>query len=294
MTGRLTTRDGVALSYAIMFFRYLEPNGVVLYPASFSVIDESSGRFFSERRLERAGFGLAKATTGELDIRVGDWHLRETTAIGAQPAFDVEAKLIGITLTIHGLARKRQFVIRATPSEQDEYSSISCNGQLAIDGRARSVHGKAWLDHEMSNSPASTFGAFAQFRVQLDDGREIYVENSDSAGGRLGHRSAYLVERDGTVETLEPASYGIGERPGATWLSPHTRTKYPDIWGLQVDGKTDLLSLEPVSYDQESPARGSGLSYWDGAVDVYDVGSQGGRLGSGYVLMLRPSKPRNP
>jgi hypothetical protein len=55
------------------------------------------------------------------------------------------------------------------------------------------------------------------------------------------------------------------------------------------------LSLEPVSYDQESLAQGSGLSYWDGAVDVYDVGSEGGRLGSGYVLMLiLAPKPKNP
>jgi len=296
MTGRVITSDGVAFSYAALFFRYIEPNGVVLYPASLSVVDQSSGRLYSERRTERAGFDLAGASTVALDIHVGTWRLRESPALGAEPTFDIDAKVGGITLTIHGIARKRRFVARSASTEHDQFSSISCDGQIAVDGRARSVRGKAWLDHQMSNSVASTTQPFAQFRVQLDDGREVYVETSASAGPPE-HRSAYLVERDGTVDTLRPASYEFGDHPGSTWLSPHTRTKYPDVWGLHVDGKTEFLSLEPVSYDQESLAHGNGLSYWDGAVDVFDVtpGSQGRRLGSGYVLMLsHASKPQNP
>jgi predicted secreted hydrolase len=294
MTGRLITRDGAAFSYAAVFFRYAEPNGVVLYPASVSVVDESSGRFFSERRTERAGFGLAGATAGALDIRVGTWRLRERPALqaeparrGARPAFDFDAKLAGITLTIHGVARKPRFVTRSATAERDDYSSIACDGLIAVDGRARSVRGKAWLDHQLSNSITGTVRPFAEFRVQLDDGREISIEAPDSAE---------LVERDGTVDALRPAAYEFGEHPGSTWLSPHTRTSYPDVWGLHVDGKTEFLSLEPVSYDQESRASGSGLPYWDGAVDVYDVtpGSQGRRLGSGFVLMLRhATKPPN-
>jgi len=305
MTGRVTTGDGVAFSYAAIFFRYVEPNGVVLYPASLSVVDESSGRVFSERRTERAGLGLAEAATGALNVRVGTWQVRETPAAGGggEPAFDLDAKLAGITLTIRGIARKPEFVIRSATAEHDEYSSIACDGQIELDGRARPVHGKAWLDHQVSHSIPDTAQPFAEFRVQLDDGREISIEAAVTRVARIGsaprlaHRSAYLVERDGTVETLHADSYEFGEHPGSTWLSPHTRTIYPDIWGLHVDDKTEFLSLEPVSYDQESLARGNGLVYWDGAVDVYDVtpGSQGRRLGSGYVLMLgRPPKPKNP
>jgi predicted secreted hydrolase len=310
MTGRVIASDGVAFSYAALFFRYVEPNGVVLYPASISVVDESSGRFFSERRIERAGLGLAEAAPGALDIRVGTWHVHESPVAESEPAFDLDAKLADVTLTIHGIARKPKFVARSATAEHDEYSSISCDGQIAVDGRARSVRGEAWLDHQMANSIPSTTGAFAQFRVQLDDGREIFIDTSGSpvatsgssvatSGSpvaRLAHRSAYLVERNGTVDTLRPGSYEFGDHPGSTWLSPHTRLTYPDVWGLHVDGKTEFLSLEPVSYDQESLARGDGLSYWDGAVDVYDVtpGSQGRRLGSGYVLMLGHSfKPND-
>jgi hypothetical protein len=47
------------------------------------------------------------------------------------------------------------------------------------------------------------------------------------------------------------------------------------------------MLLQPVMFDQESRSAGDGASYWDGAIDVYDVtlGSQGNRLGSGYVLL---------
>jgi hypothetical protein len=121
----------------------------------------------------------------------------------------------------------------------------------------------------------------------LDDGREIYLETSAPDDRCAARRCAYLVERNGTVATFGPRSYEFGPHPGSTWLSPHSRAIYPNVWGLHVDGKTEFLSLEPVGYDQESVAHGDGLSYWDGAVDVYDVtpGSQGLRLGTGFVLM---------
>jgi predicted secreted hydrolase len=286
MSGRLITPDGNAFSYAATFFRYAEPHGVVLYPASISVIDESSGRLFSERRMENSRLGLGAATTGALAVRVGTWRLSEASAGIAGPSFDLDAKLDGLALRVRGVASKPRFTLRSGNAEHDEYSSLASSGTIVFAGRHVRVRGKSWLDHELSRTAPQTVTPVAEFRVQLDDGREIYIETG-SARARVAARSAYLIERDGSVDTLGSNSYEFGEHPGSTWLSPHTGTRYPDIWGLHVDGKTEFLSLEPVAYDQESRARGDGRSYWDGGVDVYDVtpGSQGLRLGSGYVLM---------
>ncbi len=284
MSGRLATRDGRAFSYAATFFRYAEPHGVVLIPASLSVLDESTHRVYSERRTERAGFDLAEATTGALDVRVGTWRLDESRTRGGAPAFALDAKLAEVDLQVRGIVRKPRFTLRSFTALQDEYSSIATSGTIAIDGRREPVFGKSWLDHERSVVPQGA-GPVEQVRVQLDDGREIYVEASSSATKMLSRRSAYLVERDGTVEALTPASYEFGEN--SAWRSPYTRTFYLDGWSLHVDDKTEFLLLEPVTYDQESVAHGDGVSYWDGAVDVFDVtpGSQGLRLGSGDVLM---------
>jgi len=276
MTGRLVARDGRAFSFAATFFRYAEPHGIVLYPASLSVVDEATGRLFSERRTERADLGLADGATGTLSLRVGNWRLRESAAARGRPTFMLDAKLEHAELLIRGVAQKPRFVIASAEGERDEYSSIATDGSIAIEGRHFKVAGKSWLDHQLSNSRSRSSAPGSQFRVQLDDGREIDLETS-----------AYLIERNGTVEALDRSSYEFSAHPGSTWRSPHSRTIYPNVWGLHVDGKTQILSLEPVSYDQESVAHGDGLSYWDGAVDVYDVtpGSQGLRLGSGFVLM---------
>jgi predicted secreted hydrolase len=287
MTGRLVARDGHAFSYAATFFRYSEPHGIVLYPASLSVVDESTGKLFSERRTERADLGLGGGETRTLSLRVGTWRLRESGAVESRPTFDLDAKLDGAELLIRGVARKPRFVVESPNGERDEYSSITSTGTIVVDGHRYGVGGKSWLDHELSNSFRRPGLADSQFRVQLDDGREIYIETSASEDDCGSRRCAYLVERNGTVDTFGRRSYEFGAHPGSTWLSPHSRASYPNVWGLHVDGKTEFLSLEPVTYDQESVAHGDGLSYWDGAVDIYDVtpGSQGLRLGSGFVLM---------
>lgn len=285
MTGRLVARDARAFSYSIMFFRYTEPHGVVLCAASLSILDESRRRFSSERRTERVGFGLADAKTAS--IYVGTWRLSKSPVTGAPSTFNLDAKLDGVALLLRSVSRKPHFVLRSATTEYDGYSSVASNGTLMIDGRRLEVVGKSWLDHEMSNIAPSVTVPAAQFRVQLDDGREILVEECARAEMCVARRRAYLIERDGTVVILQRGSYEFGGHPGSTWYSPHTGTIYPDIWALHVDDKTQFLSLEPVSVDQESLANGNGLSYWDGAVDIYDVtpGSQGLRLGSGYVLM---------
>jgi predicted secreted hydrolase len=287
MSGRLITTDGSAYSYVATFFRYAEPHGVVLYPASFSVLDESSGHLFSARRTERAGFGTAEATTRELAIQVGTWSLRQSSGTRSRPTFDFDGDLDGLRLRVHGIARKSRFALHSATGEYDEYSSIRSIGTIARDGRHFDVTGSSWLDHELSNIDPSGTAPVAQFRVQLNDGREVFIETSASPDKRVAPQRAFFIERDGTVDTLRRSSYAFGRQPGPGWRSPQTRTIYPNLWTLHVAGKTEFLSLEPVRYDQESPAHGDGLSYWDGAVDVYDVtpGSLGLRLGSGYVLM---------
>jgi predicted secreted hydrolase len=284
MSGRLAARDGHAFSYAATFFRYAEPHGVVLIPASVSVLDESTHRIYAERRTERAGFGLADARMGALDVRVGTWRLYESQTSANVPAFTLDAKLAQAELRVRGIVSKPRFTFQSAAALQDQYSSIASTGTIAIDGHSEPVSGKSWLDHESAIATPSA-GPVEQVRVALDDGREIYVEASSSAKKTLSRRSAYLVERDGTLDLLTPASYEFGGSAG--WRSPSTRTFYLDGWSLHVDDKTEFLLLEPVTYDQESVAHGDGVSYWDGAVDVFDVtpGSQGLRLGSGYVLM---------
>jgi predicted secreted hydrolase len=294
MTGRVIGRGDHAFSYAATLFRYEETSAVTVYSASISILDESSGRFVSERRTENAALGLAEASGPPLSFRIGTWRLTELVNAGHKATFDLDARLQGGALVLHGTAIKRSVTFHSGGVEHEDYTSIATSGNISVADDRADARGKSWLSHQCSRVMSPSTESRAQIRVQLDDGREIYIETSPWGQPHEPVVNAWFIERDGALEVLKPHAFGFGANPGSTWLSPNTRTKYPDIWGLTVADKTPNLSLEPVIYRQESLADGQGASYWDGAVDIYDVtpGSQGLRLGSGYVLMLPRSRQR--
>jgi predicted secreted hydrolase len=223
MSGRLAARDGHAFSYAATFFRYAEPHGVVLIPASVSVLDESTHRIYAERRTERAGFGLADARMGALDVRVGTWRLYESQTSANVPAFTLDAKLAQAELRVRGIVSKPRFTFQSAAALQDQYSSIASTGTIAIDGHSEPVSGKSWLDHESAIATPSA-GPVEQVRVALDDGREIYLEASSSAKKTLSRRSAYATVRStySLPRRTSSAEVRVGEaRPRArsTWTA---------------------------------------------------------------------------
>jgi predicted secreted hydrolase len=284
LSGRVAAADGRAFDYTVAFFRFPLAHGRTLYPASLSIVDERRRIRFEDRRTEREGFGLAAAAKDRLAVRVGDWSLRQTGARAALPAFDLRVRAPGVSLELHGVALKPRIAFDrdGTGLEQFDYTSIASSGTVTLGSEHVAVSGKSWLDRESGDDVTVKPGSrAARYRVALDDGREILIETDAQ------ERSAILIRRDGRVETLSPGQYEFGNDGGTTWRSIHDAANYPDLWALHVDGQTEFLSLEPVMIDQESVAHGEGAPFWDGAVDVYDVtpGSQGRRLGSGYVLL---------
>jgi predicted secreted hydrolase len=70
------------------------------------------------------------------------------------------------------------------------------------------------------------------------------------------------------------------------WKSAKSGASYPMGWTVEVPAFNVTLELSPVLEDQELVTRGStGITYWEGAVDV--EGSFGGTpvQGDGYVEM---------
>jgi predicted secreted hydrolase len=289
MSGRLSAPGGRAFDYAATFFRFALASGTALYPATVSILDESNGVHLHERRTERGAPGLAGAANTRLAVHVGDWSLTETAAPRAARTFELAVRVAGATLRLRGIAEKARIEF---PDDGGHghfaYTSIASSGRLDLPEGRFAVAGKSWLDRETGNAAAPGNGSrVGRYRVQLDDGREILVETSEDAAGGERERQAYLVRRDGTLEKLAPSHYEFVNHLKTTWLSTHTRARYPDLWALHVDGETEAMALEPIAIDQEATGSGDGQSFWDGAVDVYDVtpGSQGQRLGSGYVLL---------
>jgi predicted secreted hydrolase len=178
-----------------------------------------------------------------------------------------------------GLSRKGP-----DPAQFSRYYSqpqLKVEGRLTLDGRASAVTGRAWLDHEWSDSLLAEDavgwdwiginlddgGALTAFRLRRADGSSLY------AGG--SHRSAA-----GTVRVF--ASSEVRFDAQRHWRSPASGATYPVDWLVETPvGRHRVHALLDA---QELDSRsGTGAVYWEGLSDLLDA--NGTRVGRGYLEM---------
>jgi len=175
------------------------------------------------------------------------------------------------------------------PREASWYYSrpqLAATGQLAQDGSAVSVTGRAWLDHEWSSDVMAPGAVGWDWTgINFDDGGALMAFRMRDAAGETMWAAATLRAADGRVRTFGPEAVRFA--PLRRWRSPRTQVAYPVACAVRA-GDRDV-ALEPAMDDQELDARGStGTVYWEGAVRAL----QGGRpVGRGYLELTGYGKP---
>ncbi len=302
-TGHLDTKDGRRFGYQVTFFRVgidREPENPSrwavrdLFMTHLAVTDVDRERHFVDERLNRAGVGWAGARTDRLEVWNEDWKLQS----------DADAQVLNLT------SRDRSFGVSLRLGEDrrpvlhgrdgfsqkgsdtgnaSHYYSLTrmpTEGQVTIGGEVLDVKGLSWMDHEFGSSflePSQR--GWDWFSLQLDDGSDlmVYVLRQD---GRVAHpqSSGTWVTRD-----LEVSHLGVDDFrlvPGRVWTSPSSGGRYPVEWRVDVPGIGLTLDVRAVVDEQElDTARSTGVTYWEGAVDV--IGTRDGRplKGRGYLEM---------
>jgi predicted secreted hydrolase len=261
--------------------------------AHAAVTDMAAGRLRHDQRIARAGFGIAEAETGQTRLQLRDWSLQRHEA-GGRGVYRSRARseLAGFAFDL-GLATTQPLLLQGDagysrkgprPEQASCYYSepqLEVDGTLTLAGRTEAVTGRAWLDHEWSDSVLdreavgwdwigmnlAEGGALTAFRVRRADGSPQW------AGG--SHRPA-----GGAVR-----SFGADEvafTPLRSWTSPATRAVYPVEW--RVDTPVGRFSVRSRLDAQELDSRGSsGAVYWEGLSDLLDA--QGRAAGRGYLEM---------
>jgi predicted secreted hydrolase len=159
-------------------------------------------------------------------------------------------------------------------------------GVITIDGRAVDVTGQSWMDHEFGTTflePQQV--GWDWLSLQLDDGHDLMVFQLRRTDGSIDPRSSgTLVAADGTSSRLTFEA-GFRLEPGRTWTSPTSHARYPVAWRVVVPGSDIDLSVNAAVDNQELNTTQSGVTYWEGAIDV--SGRFGGRTvkGRGYLEM---------
>jgi predicted secreted hydrolase len=152
------------------------------------------------------------------------------------------------------------------------------------------VTGQSWMDHEFGTSFLEPGQAgWDWFALQLEDGSELMVYAMRRGDGSADpHSSGTLVPASGTPKHLGAADFALA--PGRTWTSKATRGSYPVEWSVSVPG-SDLKLAVRAALDGQEMSGASGVSYWEGAVEV--SGTKAGQpiAGRGYLEMTGYAGP---
>lgn len=295
LTGLLGDRDGAPprFGYQLTFFRLPGP-AAADHPSALAarqlllghvaLSDLGRGRQRHAQRLLRALPGAVQAAVGDCELKLRDWTLRREgggyrAAFGG-PGFTLELELATPDAPLlqgeAGLSRKGP-----KPEQFSHYYSrpqLLTQAALVLDGERQSLAGRAWLDHEWSDSLLGDAVGWDWLGINLHDGRALTLfqlrrpdGSRDWAGGSL--RTPGQPDRSFAPQEVDM-------QPTRHWTSPATGARYPVEWRLRSPAGEMLLA---AWFDaQEIDARGSsGLVYWEGAARLFDVDKR--PLGAGYL-----------
>jgi predicted secreted hydrolase len=297
ITGTVQDAAGAAFGFQVTFFRS-RPGFDEANPSRFAakqllfahaaLSDPQRGQLLRDERSARAGFGIAEASQGLLNVAIDDWSL-STKAGGAGYSARVQAREFQLQLDyeptqaplVHGTGGYSQKGPQAAAaSYYYTLPQLRTSGHLVIGGRDYRVNGTAWLDHEWSSS---ILDAAAQgwdwVGINLDDGGALMAFQMRNLQGQE-HWAAATMRTRATAGTATFAPTQVEWRPVRRWRSARTGIDYPVEWKILIGERT--ISLRPLFDDQENDARGStGTIYWEGAVIAFDETQR--RIGTGYL-----------
>jgi predicted secreted hydrolase len=300
-TGNLETAQGRRFGFQVTFFRV----GIVPAPANpsrwavrdlfmthLAVSDPAGGRYRHAERLNRAGPGLAGADGGAYHVWNDDWHASldergrhviRAAAAGAGVNLVLEEGKPPAVNGVDGISQKG-----AEAGNASHYYSLTrmpTRGTVAVDGETFDVTGLSWMDHEFGTSflePEQQ--GWDWLSIQLKDGRDLMLyQLRRSDGSRDPRSSGTIVETDGRTRHLTAADFTL-RASGRMFRAPSGAT-YPIGWSIGIPGAGLALEVTTPLEHQELAAEASGVSYWEGIVDVAGTSRGEPMTGRGYLEM---------
>jgi predicted secreted hydrolase len=264
-----------------------------LFMTHFAITDINGKQYRFTERMNRAGAGWAGAESHEYRVWNQDWEARIDSESKHQlSASDHQMKLAlvlseGKRPVIHGdrgVSQKGN--AHGNASHYYSLTRMPTRGTLSFDGQTYPVEGESWMDHEFGTSfLEKEQTGWDWFSLQLDDGSDLMLFQLRRSDGSLDrHSSGTWIGANG-----ENISFGAGDfalTPGAAWRSKASGASYPVCWEVDVPRQGLRLRLSTRVENQElRTERSTGVTYWEGSVEVQ--GTRMGRpvRGRGYLEM---------
>ena len=281
--------------------------------AHAALAEAAAGKLRHAQRSARAGFELAYAREGLVDVRLDDWSIRDagggryrTVVRGEDFALDLTLQATQAPLLQGDRGYSRKGPDPRAASHYYSLPQLAVSGTVVADGRTAQVQGRAWFDHEWSSDYVDERAlGWDWLGINLNDGGALMAfQMRDTQGG--ARWAAATLRRPAP----SPASAGEGRGEGPkrssgpsspadaweetthspdqvtwtpleTWRSPRTGVDYPIRWRVRVGATT--YRVEPLMRDAELDSRPTtGVLYWEGPVRWLDDAS-GREVGRGYL-----------
>jgi predicted secreted hydrolase len=290
--------DARLWGFQVTFFRALTglaPNPASRFAATELVFahaalsDLDQRRLLHDQRIARSGFGVAQSAVGDTDVVLRDWRLeRSGTGYHAVVASETAGFALDLSLAPTqpvllqgeaGLSRKGP-----APESTSRYYSepqLAVRGTLTQKDAPLAIAGRAWLDHEWSDSilPKEAVG-WDWIGMNLDDGAALTAFRLRRADGSALYAGGSFRAKDGASRSFGPDE--VLFTPGRVWQSAASKSRYPVRW--QVRTPVGSFEIAALLDDQELDSRQStGSFYWEGLSDLLDL--RGRRVGRGYLEM---------
>ncbi len=299
-TGNIFDTDGNRFGYELTFFRQgiapvaeRDPNASRflvddLKFAHFAITDGAKQQFQFAQKTSRGAFGEAGFDDGQRLAWIDNW----TLTMGDDGAFDLSASSEAGTVQLHLRPTKPPVIhgengvsIKAAGgSSASHYYSIprlETTGEIVVNGRARSVSGQSWFDHEWSSSQLGKGEVgWDWVCLQWEDGAELMLYRMRLENGEMEPSSSGTwIAPDGTTTHLRVSDFQM--TPTAFWKSKASGGQYPIGWRITLPGQRAEFVVRAALEDQELKL--GPITYWEGAIDA--AGTRDGRAikGRGYL-----------
>jgi predicted secreted hydrolase len=253
------------------------------YASHFAITDVGRRSFAHD---QRSYTGPQPQPAQGFDLRVGSWRMGGLNGSDRlRASMDEYAIDLQLRATKPPVLHDDDGIVSFGPVGDSYYYSrtrMEVSGTLTDRGERLPVTGQAWMDHQWGNFISVAGGGWDWYSVQLEDGSDITLSVVRDLEGRTGLRYGTYVDPQGRAERLAAERFEV--RATGSWESPRTGAKYPSGWRLTLPEKGLDVRITPVIADQELDTRETtGVTYWEGSVDV--SGTRGGKpaRGVGYV-----------
>ncbi len=285
--------------------------------AHAALTDVTGGRLLHDQRLARssgvAAVDLAGASTEDTNVHLRDWSLKRhggrylARMHGPDFAFALDLQTTQALLLQgdQGLSRKGPQAAQA--SFYYSLPQLQVSGELTLAGKTLPVSGRAWLDHEWSESLLHPqVVGWDWIGMNLYDGSALTAFRlRSSAGASLWAGGSWRAP--GMTEPLVFAPQDVVFTPRRTWTSPASGATYPVQWTLEVRhpaagataGTAAAMPGAPtwhhytvqalIDNQELDSQRATGAIYWEGLSNLHNQANQ--PAGRGYLEMTGYASP---